>query len=137
MTKITVETKINNKPIEEVWKAWTNPEDITKWNFASDDWECPKAENDLRVGGKLKSRMSAKDNSFGFDFELEYTNIIENKLIESKMEDERVVKVEFKETDNCVNVIETFDAESENSLEMQKQGWQAILENFKKYVESK
>lgn len=136
MTKITVEAIIKSK-IGKVWNAWTKPQEITKWCFATDDWEAPFAENDLKVGGKFVTKMSAKDKSFSFDFGGVYTQVILNKLIEYKMEDGREVRISFEEGPQGVKVVETFDAEKENSPEMQKQGWQAIINNFKKYVESK
>lgn len=136
MTKITIETTVEGD-LDKVWDAWTKPENITKWNFASDDWECPSASVELREGGKFSARMAAKDGSFGFDFEGIYTKVIEKERIEYEMEDKRKVEVSFEQTPKGVRVIETFDAEETNSEEMQRQGWQAILENFKKYVESK
>ena len=135
-TAITVEATIN-APVEKVWKLWTLPEHITKWNNASDDWHTPKAENDLRVGGKFLSRMEAKDGSMGFDFNGIYDNIIANKLISYKIEGGRKVKVEFASKGNTTKVRETFEPENENPIEMQKGGWQAILNNFKKYAEEK
>ncbi|PJE64853.1 MAG: polyketide cyclase [Candidatus Ryanbacteria bacterium CG10_big_fil_rev_8_21_14_0_10_43_42] len=132
---ITVQTTVT-APIEKVWECWNEPKHLTKWVFASDDWEALSPENDLRIGGKLKITMSAKDKSQSFDFILTYTEIKENELLESVMDDGRKVKVEFKETAEGVKVIETFDPESENSEEVQRSGWQAILDNFKKYVEN-
>ncbi len=131
---ITVET-IVNAPIANVWGYWNRPEHIPGWAFASDDWEAPNAENDVRVGGKFKIIMAAKDKSAGFDFTGTYTAVKENEIIEYDMDDGRNVKVEFEDTPNGVKVTETFDPENENSLEMQRSGWQAILDNFKKYVE--
>lgn len=133
---ITVQTTIN-APMEKVWEYWNKPEHITGWAFASDDWEAPAAENDLSVGGKFKTRMQAKDKSSGFDFEGTYTAVKENELIEYDMSDGRHVKVEFEEISDGVKVTETFDPESENTEEIQRFGWQAILGNFKKYVEAK
>lgn len=134
MAKVIVKTKIN-APIEKVWKQLNNPLDIKQWNFASPDWHCPSAENDLRVGGSLKSTMDAKDGSFAFDFEGFYDEVIPNKYIKYHLADHRVVEITLSEEDTNVLVTETFDAESENSIEMQQQGWQAILNNFKNYVE--
>ena len=131
---ITVSTTIN-ATIDTVWKRWTTPDDITKWNNASDDWHTTKAENDLRVGGKFLSRMEAKDGSMGFDFIGVYDEIITNELISYKLEDERKVKVIFKSNGKETQIIETFEAETINSIELQKSGWQNILDNFKKYVE--
>jgi uncharacterized protein YndB with AHSA1/START domain len=132
---ITVET-IVNAPIEKVWKFWNKPEHITKWAFASDDWEAPVAENDVRTGGKFKTRMQAKDRSQGFDFTGVYTNVNGKELIEYDMDDGRHVKVRFEEIPEGVRVTETFDPENENPLDTQRSGWQAILDNFKKYVEA-
>jgi uncharacterized protein YndB with AHSA1/START domain len=133
-TNITVETTVN-APVEKVWKYFTKPEHIIKWNNASDDWHTTKAENDLRVGGKFTSRMEAKDGSFGFDFGGEYDAVEVNKKIEYTLGDGRKVKVDFSGNDNSTVIAETFEAESTNSIEMQKSGWQAILNNFKKYTE--
>jgi uncharacterized protein YndB with AHSA1/START domain len=135
-TKITIETMISAYA-KEVWGCYTKPEHITKWNFASDDWHCPKAENDLRVGGKLKSRMEAKDGSFGFDFEGVYDEVINLKKIAYTMPDSRQVITNFESLGDKTKVTTTFDAENENPFEMQRTGWQSILDNFKKYVESK
>lgn len=133
---ITIETTIN-APIEKVWACWTKPEHITKWNNASDDWHSPQAENDLRVGGKFITRMEAKDGSAGFDFGGTYDEVKEYELIAYTMDDNRKVKITFSQhNDEEVKVVETFDPESENSMEMQRDGWQAILNNFKKYVET-
>ena len=134
-TKITVETIISADS-KKVWDFWTNPEHITKWNFASDDWHCPKAENDLKVGGKLRSRMEAKNGSFGFDFEAIYDEIIDQKKITYTMTDGRQATTDFEHLGGKTKVTTTFDAENENPIEMQREGWQAILDNFKKYVES-
>lgn len=134
VTKITVKTAIS-ADIKKVWDLWTLPEHITKWNFASDDWHCPKAENDLKVGGKLKSRMEAKDGSFGFDFEAIYDEIIENRTITYTMTDGRQATTDFVHENGKTTLTTIFDAESENSVDMQRDGWQAILDNFKRYVE--
>jgi uncharacterized protein YndB with AHSA1/START domain len=133
-TEITVSV-IVNAPLQKVWQFWTLPEHIKQWNFASDDWHTPKAENDLRVGGKFLSRMEAKDGSFGFDFLGVYDEIKENKLITYTMVDGRKAKIIFINEGNATKVIETFEAENENSIELQQGGWQAILNNFKKYSE--
>lgn len=133
--KITVETKIK-APIQKVWDYWTKPEHIKNWCFASDDWHCPSAENDLKVGGKFTSRMEAKDGSFGFDFGGTYDIVEHHHQIGYAMNDERRVDILFKDQDGEVEVIETFDAETQNPIEMQKGGWQAILNNFKKLVEN-
>lgn len=134
--EITVEAVVNS-PVEKVWKAWTTPEDIIKWNTASDDWHTTRAENDLRAGGKFSSRMEAKDGSFGFDFEGVHNEVKPNELIASTMGDGRRMRVTFIPQGNSTKVVETFEAESENTLELQQGGWQAILNNFKKYTESK
>lgn len=133
--KITVETTINASA-KKVWEYFTQPEHIIKWNNASDDWHTTKAENDLRVGGKFFSRMEAKDGSFSFDFGGEYDAVEINKNIEYTIGDGRKVKVTFSGDSNTTRVSETFEAESKHSIEMQKGGWQAILDNFKKYTES-
>lgn len=106
---------------------WTNPEHITKWNFASDDWHCPKAENDLRVGGKYSARMETKDGSFGFDFEAIYDEVIDQKKITYTMSDGRQATTDFEHRDNKTKVTTTFDAENENPADIQREGWQAIL----------
>jgi uncharacterized protein YndB with AHSA1/START domain len=135
MMKITVEAKIA-APIEQVWKAWTTPEDIKKWNAASDDWHTTAATVDLRVGGIFSSRMEAKDGSMGFDFAGTYTRLVEHALIECSFGD-RVMLVEFLAGQGEVTVRETFDSEPTHSEEQQRQGWQAILNNFARYVEAK
>lgn len=122
--------------IDTVWDAYTNPEHIVNWNAASDDWHCPKSENDLKVGGKFSSTMAAKDGSMEFDFWGTYDEIIPKELIAYTMGDGRKVEVEFQSDDHCVNVIIEFEPESENSLELQQQGWGAILENFWNYCQS-
>lgn len=132
---ITIEATIN-APVTTVWKKWTTPEDITRWNNASDDWHTPHAENDLRIGGKFLSRMEAKDGSYGFDFWGIYDAIKTNELIEYTMGDGRKAKVTFSSVNDKTKIITIFEAETENSIELQKGGWQAILNNFKKYTES-
>lgn len=134
-TKVTVEATVN-APIEKVWQYWSTPEHITQWNFAIDSWQCPSATNDLRVGGNFTSRMEAKDGSFGFDFGGVYTKVEEYNTIEYAMSDGRTVQVNFYAENNATRVVETFDAENENDIEMQRDGWQAILNNFKKYAEA-
>jgi uncharacterized protein YndB with AHSA1/START domain len=133
--KITVE-KLVRAPSESVWKAYTTPEDIVHWNAASDDWHTTTASADLRVGGQFSSRMEAKDGSFGFDFAGTYTKVIPNQLLEYSF-GERVAQVEFIEAPGGVNVKVTFDAETTHSIEQQQGGWQAILNNFARYVEAK
>ena len=132
--KINVQTTVS-APIDEVWRAYTTPEDIMKWNAASDDWHTTKVSVDLRTGGEFSSRMEAKDGSFGFDFVGTYTNVVTNHLLEYEFGD-RAAKVEFTETPNGTQVQVEFDAEEENPIEQQQGGWQAILNNFKRYVES-
>ena len=134
-TKITVETTVN-APVEKVWKSWNEPQHIKNWCAASEDWHAPKAENDLRTGGTFSTRMEAKDGSFGFDFGGVYDNLKKNELIEYTMGDGRKVKVIFSPSGDQTKIVETFDAEATNSVEMQRGGWQAILDNFKKYTES-
>jgi len=127
---------IINKPIEQVWECWTKPEHITKWCFASDDWHAPSSSSDLKVGGKISTRMEAKDGSFGFDFWGTYDEIITNIKIAITMGDGRKWDTYFSIVDGNVKIVEEFEAESENPIEMQQAGWQMILNNFKKYVES-
>lgn len=134
-TIITVGTTIN-APVKKVWEYWTKPEHITRWNSASEDWHTPSATNDLKVGGSFSCRMEAKDGSMGFDFGGVYDAIRENEYIEYTLGDGRKVKVTFTAVENGTKVSESFDAENTNSREMQKTGWQSILENFKKYTES-
>jgi uncharacterized protein YndB with AHSA1/START domain len=133
--KITVETKVA-APIEKVWQAWTTPEDIMQWNAASDDWHTTASTVDLREGGAFSSRMEAKDGSFGFDFAGTYTKIVPYQLIEIAFGDRGAV-IEFSETSSGVLVRESFDAEDTHSAEQQRQGWQAILDRFAKFVEGR
>lgn len=133
---ITIKTTIN-APIEMVWECWTKPMHIICWNFASSEWHCPAAVNDLRPNGEFNWRMEAKDRSMGFDFTGTYEQIIVNDLISYKISDGRKVIIQFSAMGDNVKLSETFEAEGTNSDEQQKAGWQAILENFKKYVESK
>ncbi|REK76802.1 SRPBCC family protein [Paenibacillus paeoniae] len=132
---ITVESIVPS-PVERVWSYWTEPEHIKQWNKATDDWHTPFAENDLRVGGKFVSRMEAKDGSFGFDFGGVYDEVNINESISYTIGDGRQVKIVFVRQGNDTKIIESFDTESTNSVEMQQAGWQAILDNFKKYVET-
>ena len=131
---ITVQTTINAS-IEKVWEFWTLPEHITKWAFASPDWHSPYAENDLTEGGKFTTTMAAKDGSVSFDFWGEYTLIKQNEAIQYTMGDGRKAEITFKQTSNGVEIIQSFDPETQNPEEMQRGGWQAILDNFKSYVE--
>ena len=132
--KITVETVVKSD-LNRVWGAWNNPEDIKQWNAASHDWHTPQASVDLREGGKFSSRMEARDGREGFDFEGTYTRVVPSKLIEYRMGDGREVAVEFQPQASGVRVTETFDAETQNPPELQRQGWQAILDNFARHVE--
>jgi uncharacterized protein YndB with AHSA1/START domain len=131
--KIIVETTVH-AAVEKVWEYWTEPTHITKWNTASEDWHTPYAENDLKVGGKFLSRMEAKDGSFGFDFGGVYDDVRLNEGIGYTLEDGRKVTINFIRQGEETKVIETFDAENSNPIEMQEAGWQAILDNFKKYI---
>jgi uncharacterized protein YndB with AHSA1/START domain len=133
--KITIETLVKSD-IDTVWAAWNNPEDIKQWNAASDDWYTTESRVDLRNGGTFSSRMEAKDGSMGFDFGGTYSNVVKNKRIEFAMDDEREVIVEFSVVGDGVKVTETFDAETQNSVEMQRNGWQSILDNFARHVEA-
>lgn len=135
-TKVRVETTIN-APIEKVWALWTDPRHVMHWNNASDDWCTSYAENDLSIGGKFVYRMEARDNSAGFDFGGEYTRIEPLKVIEYKLDDHRKVEVHFHQTGSRTTVTEVFDTESTNPVNVQKKGWQAILDNFRDYVEKK
>ncbi len=135
MLKIVIQTTVKSS-IEKVWAAWTTPEDINHWNAASDDWHNPRSTNDLRAGGKFSHRMEAKDGSFGFDFEGTYTNVKHGKLIEYVLGDGRTVSVAFESADEVIRVVEAFDAEDSNSAEMQRKGWQSILDRFGSYVEA-
>ena len=132
--KITIQTTISADQ-KKVWDYYTDPKHIVNWNFASDDWCCPSAENDLRVGGRYKTRMEAKDKSFGFDFEAVYNEIVDGEKFIYTMGDERKVNVSFGNFHGKTKIIVIFDAEKENSEEMQRNGWQSILNNFKSYVE--
>jgi uncharacterized protein YndB with AHSA1/START domain len=132
---ITVEALIG-APIEKAWRFWTSPEHITKWNNASDDWHTPYTENDLQAGGKFLSRMEARDGSFGFDFWGIYDEVKINELIGYTMGDGRKARIEFIAQGDKCKIVESFEAEEENSLELQQGGWQAILNNFKKYTET-
>lgn len=134
-SSIMIQTTIN-APVPTVWVKYTGSEHIVQWNSASDTWHTPQAENDLTVGGKFSFRMEAKDKSAGFDFEGTYTSVQEHELIEYVMADGRKVHVEFKSVPTGTQVTVTFEVESDNSVEMQRDGWQAILDSFKRYVES-
>ncbi|KAB5487539.1 MULTISPECIES: SRPBCC family protein [Flagellimonas] len=132
--RITVKAMVKNE-VERVWECWTHPEHITQWNFAADSWCCPRAENDLKVGGRYMARMEAKDGSFGFDFEAIYDEVVRHKKISYTMMDGRQATTTFENSGNGTLVTTVFDPEDQNPLEMQEGGWQAILNNFKTYVE--
>lgn len=133
--KITIQTIINSE-MEKVWDFYTDPKHIIHWNFASNDWCCPRAENDLQVGGRYKSRMEAIDKSFGFDFEAIYDAVnIGESFTYTLLDDGRTVNVSFESIESKTKLTIVFDAEKENSEEMQRNGWQSILNNFKSYVE--
>ena len=131
---ITVATVVN-APLHIVWTRWTSPNDVTKWNQASDDWHTPHARNDLREGGRFSYRMEAKDGSMGFDFEGTYDTVVAQELIAYTIADGRRVEITFTEEGHRTAVTETFEAENIHPVELQRQGWQAILDNFKKYAE--
>jgi uncharacterized protein YndB with AHSA1/START domain len=133
--QITVQTSVN-APVEKVWKLFSEPQHITKWAFASDDWHAPKADNDLRVNGKFSTTMAAKDGSYSFEFGGTYTKVEPNKYIEYVLSDDRKVQITFSGEGSQTTVSETFDVENTNPADMQRAGWQAILDNFKKYVEN-
>lgn len=132
--EITIKATVN-APIETVWKYWTEPKHIKKWNNASEDWHTTAVENNLRVGGTFLSRMEAKDGSFGFDFSGIYDEVKLYENIAYTLGDERKVKITFVSEERKTEVIETFEAESTHSIEMQEAGWQSILDNFKRYTE--
>lgn len=134
-TTITIKAEVH-APIEKVWKYWTVPEHITQWNFAHPSWQCPWAENDLQPGGIYRARMEAKDGSFGFEFEAVYDEIVLHSLIAYTMTDGRKAVTSFTQASDCIQVVTRFDAEQQNSVEIQQQGWQAILNNFKHYAET-
>lgn len=134
--KITIETTAN-APLATVWDAWNTPADIQQWNSPSPDWHTPHSTVDLREGGKFLSRMEARDGSAGFDFEGTYTRVVPQQAIEYRMPDGREVQTEFTEVDGGVHIRVTFDAETENPLEMQRAGWQAILDSFRCHAEAK
>jgi uncharacterized protein YndB with AHSA1/START domain len=134
-TVITVANTVN-APVQKVWERWTNPGHIVKWSNASDDWHTTRAENNLRPGGKFFSRMEAKDGSFGFDFGGVYDAVRTNEYIEYTMGDGRKVQITFSPQGDKTGIVQKFEAESTNPVEMQRGGWQVILDNFKKYAES-
>ena len=134
--RITVETVVK-APIARVWDAWNNPADIQQWNAPQDDWHTTRSAVDLREGGRFSARMEAKNGSAGFDFEGTYTRVVPKQAIDFRMSDGRDVKIEFVERPGEVLVKETFDTETENTPELQRRGWQAILDNFARHVEAK
>jgi uncharacterized protein YndB with AHSA1/START domain len=134
-TKITVETTVK-AGVDKAWEHFTDPKSITNWCAASDDWHAPRAENDLKVGGKFVTTMAAKDGSMSFDFGGVYSKVDQNKTIEYTMDDGRTVQISFSGQGNETKVTETFEAEGTNPIEMQRGGWQAILDNYKKYTEA-
>jgi uncharacterized protein YndB with AHSA1/START domain len=133
-TTVTITTTVKAR-ISKVWECWTEPKHITKWCQASDDWHAPKATNDLQTGGKFSTTMAAKDGSASFDFGGVYTKVDKHKTINYKMDDDRKVHITFEEKAGETKVTESFETESQNSVEMQRSGWQAILDNFKNYCE--
>ena len=135
ITRITISALVN-KPVAHVWKIWTEPAHITQWCAASDDWHCPKATNDARTSGKFSSTMAARDGSFSFDFEGVYDDVQPHKRIAYTMGDGRTCEILFSPENDGTRVVESFDAETQNSVEMQKGGWQAILDRFKAYAEA-
>ena len=135
VTRITVSALVN-KPVADVWNTWTDPKHITQWCAASDDWHCPKATNDLKTGGKFSSTMAARDGSFSFDFEGVYDDVQPHQRIAYTMADGRTCEILFTAENGGTRVVEAFDAESQNPVEMQRGGWQAILDRFKAYAEA-
>jgi uncharacterized protein YndB with AHSA1/START domain len=133
--KITVTATIN-AAVQKTWDYYTNPEHITQWNFADPSWQCPYATNDMKPGGRYVARMEAKDGSFGFDFEAIYEQVDEGKGFTYTMPNGRQVTVAFNENGQQTGIDVVFDPEEEHPLDMQKAGWQAILNNFKKYTEA-
>jgi len=133
--KITIQVTVNVSA-EKAWECWTEPKHITKWNFASDDWKCPTAETDLRAGGRFSYRMEAVDGSMGFDFSGEFIKVETFQTIEYRIDDGRLVSVSFHYSGRQTCIVETFEAENIHPVEMQKAGWQSILDNFRKHVES-
>ncbi len=133
-TKITIQAVVAADR-QKVWNCYTQPEHITKWNFATDTWHCPAASNDMRVGGKYLARMEAKDGSFAFDFEAVYNEIVDGEKFTYTMPDNREIQVSFEKMDDKTRVIVTFDPENENPVDLQRSGWQSILDNFRKYAE--
>lgn len=135
MEQITVKNRVRASA-EKVWELWTSPEHIVQWNSPSQDWHSPRAENDIRPGGRFNIRMEAKDGSFGFDFEGTYDEVIPHKRIAYTLGDGRKVEISFTENGEETAIVETFDPENQNPVKVQREGWQAILDNFKAYAEN-
>lgn len=133
--KVTVRARVN-APVAKTWEIWNTPEHIMKWNTASDDWHTTKSENDLRAGGTFSARMEAKDGSFGFDFGGQYDEVVPHQRIAYTLGDGRKVSIDFTDHGDSTEVVETFDAENENPVDMQRAGWQAIMDNFRQYCEA-
>ena len=135
MKQITV--RVTAKAVaKKVWEVWSEPGHIVNWNTPSEDWHTPNAKNDLRVGGKFLSRMEARDGSLGFDFGGTYDEVVPQERIAYTLDDGRKVEVDFKELDGQTEIVSTFEAETQNTIELQRNGWQAILDSFKDYVET-
>lgn len=134
-TTLTIQATVK-APADKIWAAWNEPAHIQNWAFASDDWHAPYAENDLREGGRFKTTMAAKDGSFSFDFSGQYTKVVPNEHIAYTMDDGRKVVIDFAKNNEGMHITESFEAESQNPLDMQQAGWQQILNNFKSYTES-
>lgn len=134
LQKITVKTRVQSN-LEKTWDCWTNPAHIVNWNFASDDWHCPKADNHLQEGGTFSYTMASKDGAMSFDFSGKFSSVDAPNSIHYLLDDGRTVEIEFSMDEDAILVTETFEAETQNSIELQQFGWQAILDNFKKYVE--
>ena len=134
-TAIVVKVKVAAN-IEKVWTSWTTPSLITQWNFANDDWCCPSAENNFEVGGRFTSRMESKNGEMGFDFSGIYDEIIKYKFIRYTLDDGRKVSIKFNSLGDATEIVESFEPEATNTMEMQKTGWQMILDNFRKFVEN-
>ncbi|MFG0304673.1 MAG: SRPBCC family protein [Phycisphaerales bacterium JB040] len=132
--QITVSAVVR-APAARVWECWTGPDHITRWNFASEDWCCPSAENDLRVGGRYRARMEARDGSVGFDFEATYDEVEPGRRLVYTMDDGRVAATTFEDRDGATAVTTVFDAEGQHPIDMQRDGWQAILDSFRRYTE--
>ena len=132
---INIDTTIA-APASLVWQYFTAPQHITQWNFATPDWQCPSAENDLKPGGKYKARMEAKDGSFGFDFEAVYDEVVTHKKLAYTITDGRKVVTQLEPVADSTRISTTFEAEDQHSPELQRAGWQAILDNFKNYAEA-